>query len=95
MTTDMKAQWVEALGLLALLGMGFAGVVFFGVAVVGWLRAGQWDPASMLDAVEWAGDGSGLDEWVGLRRLLGAVPFYGFLLFGGAIGVVAGWLDQR
>jgi hypothetical protein len=93
------AQWAELLGFLVLLAFLVGGIGVFGWQLVGWLRSGAWESVSVLEFFGWGSPGSewvhNPTDWVGLWRLLSALPLSLTLIAIGGVGLVADARDRR
>lgn len=93
------SRWAELLGLLLLLAFLLAGIGLLGWQIFTWLYSGTWVSVSLLDVLAW-GDPENEwvrnpTDWIGLWKLLAAVPLSLIAIGLGCIGLLTASFERE
>jgi len=93
---ETPSRWLRKttarLFYLAVAALVFGGLGLFGWQVLHFLMKGTWEAVSVIDALRWATDGNAWtvypQSWIGIWRILDALPASATGVVLGIIGVV-------
>src|SRR5688572_7495029 len=91
--STLRQKWTAFLGGVAYLTMVsslLGGIGVLGYQVLGWLRTAEWEPMSVMTALQWLNVRWAFQptDWLGLYNALAFIPLaVGLPLVGFAIGI--------